>query len=209
VTLTGTSIEVFHGDLDDDVFEMATAATSIGWDIETSGLDWRNDTIGTCQLSVEDRVLIVIPSTYEPRRLRRLLENSKIRKVFHHAPFDLRFMVYQWKAQPKNIACTKVAAKILNPNLAGEAYSLKPVLRRFLAVNISKDQQVSDWLAPTLTTEQLTYAAADVLHLVELCHVLRKMCRDEHLEDVLIQSWNYLPTRVSLDLRGSGDVFAY
>jgi ribonuclease D len=207
--LVETKIEVFHGDLDDDVFELATSAHFIGWDIETSGLDWRRDEIGTCQLAVADRVIIVIPSTYKPLRLRRLLENSEVRKVFHHAPFDLRFMVHQWEAEPQNLACTKVAAKILDPNLENEAYSLKPVLRRFLSVDISKDQQVSNWRAPSLTQEQLTYAANDVLYLVKLCHVLRGLCREANLEHELIESWRYLPTRVALDLRGSGDVFAY
>jgi ribonuclease D len=207
--LVGTSVEVFHGDLNEDVFDMASNANSIGWDIETSGLDWREDAIGTCQLALGNRVFIVVPSTYQPTRLRYLLENSRIQKVFHHAPFDLRFMAHQWKVKPKNVACTKVAAKILNPSLESEAYSLKPVLQRFLSIDISKDQQVSNWLAPTLTQEQLKYAAGDVMYLVGLCDVLRKMCRDAHLEEDLIASWKYLPTRVSLDLRGSGDVFAY
>jgi ribonuclease D len=102
-----------------------------------------------------------------------------------------------------------VAAKILEPGLDHAAYSLKPVLKRFLAVEISKDLQVSDWLAPHLSDEQLMYAANDVMHLVDLCQTLRGACEVAGLGQVLTESWRYLPVRVALDMRGSGDVFSY
>jgi ribonuclease D len=208
--LVGIRTQVFHGDLSSDGFRLATSAESIGWDIETSGLDWRSDSIGTCQLAVGDRVFIVIPyANVAPSRLCHLLQNPKVRKVFHHAAFDLRFMVHHWAAKPANIACTKIAAKILEPGLERADYSLKPVLRRYLSVDISKDQQLSDWLASSLTEDQLNYAASDVAYLVQLCDQLRNLCRAANLENELLESWNYLPTRVTLDLRGTGDVFIY
>ena len=209
MALLRAGIELRHGDIDRHDLAYAVDTGVVACDIETSGLDWRKDSIGTCQIAMRDRLLVLIPSGHAPSNLRSLLENSRVQKVFHHATFDLRFMAYRWGVRPRNIACTKVAAKILEPGLDRAAYSLKPVLKRFLAVEISKDLQVSDWLAPHLSDEQLMYAANDVLYLVDLCGTLRGACEAAGLGQELTESWRYLPVRVALDMRGSGDVFSY
>lgn len=208
--VSDTTVEIHHGDLTLEIFQKAATVALVGWDIETSGLDWRTDKIGTCQIAVQDRVVIVVLDRgVRPPLLATLLESDSVRKVFHHAPFDLRFMAYQWGVTVRNVACTKIASKILRPGLSAGDHSLKPLLQRQLNVRIEKGQQVSDWLAPTLTAEQLEYAAADVAHLTELYQSLLVECRDEGLEGEIEASYSYLPVRVSLDLRGSGDVFAY
>lgn len=207
---TDAVVEVLRDDLTHEFFEEAVEAGSVAWDIETSGLDWSRDSIGTCQIATERRLAIVVLKVgEEPKYLAALLEDVRVRKVFHHAPFDLRFMVRQWSTHPRNVACTKVASKILDPQLDNPEHSLKPVLQRHLGVEISKDQQVSDWLAPALSEDQLNYAAADVSHLLALYRTLLAKSRRAGVEVEVEASYAYLPTRVSLDLRGSGDVFAY
>lgn len=206
---TRPQVQVVRGDISEDDLKNATEAIAVGWDIETSGLDWRIDSIGTCQIATPDRIVIVIPSEVAPKRLLGLLADSSVLKVFHHAPFDLRFMVHRWKTTPQNVACTKIAVKILCPGLERGEYSLKPVLKRFLSVDISKEQQASNWLSEHLSAGQLNYAAIDVKHLVALHDVLVGLCATSGLERELVESWMYLPTRVALDIRGSGDVFSY
>lgn len=204
-------VQVVDGDLTQDLFETFLAAGLVACDIETSGLDWSSDTIGTCQVATEDEVAVVVlaDEAGDPKFLRALIEVDQVQKVFHHAPFDLRFMVAQWGVAPRNIACTKVASKILDPGLENRDHSLLPVLERHLGIEISKDQQVSNWLAPDLSPEQILYAAGDVAHLVRLHAVLRAKCEGAGLEPLLLESFDYLPTRVRLDLHGSGDVFTY
>lgn len=205
-----SSVQVLLSDLPRDFYEAALGAELVAWDIETSGLDWSSDAIGTCQVATEDAIaIVVLDGTRAPKFLCALLEDDQVQKVFHHAPFDLRFMVAQWDVTPRNVACTKVASKILNPELANGDHSLMPVLKRHLDVDISKDQQVSDWLSQDLSPEQIRYAAGDVANLVRLHKVLMAKCEDAGLTPLLLESFKYLPTRVRLDLRGSEDVFAY
>jgi ribonuclease D len=204
------AVEVHYRDLPEDFYEHALDADSIAWDIETSGLNWAVDRIGTCQLATRDRIcVVVLDQRVPPTLLMALLQNSSVRKVFHHAPFDLRFMAYQWGISPCNVACTKISSKILDPDLSGREHSLLPVLRRHLGIEISKVQQVSDWLAPELTNAQLEYAAGDVAHLIGLADELEAKCAAAGLTSELKESFAYLPTRVKLDIRGSGDVFSY
>lgn len=205
-----TPVEVMRGDLGQAWFDAAVDAGRVAWDIETSGLDWHTDRIATCQVGVAGRVAVVaLDGVVPPVRLRELLERHDVTKVFHHAPFDLRFMTKEWGAQPASVACTKIASKILDPGAEPAEHSLKPVLHRYLGVQISKDQQVSDWMADHLTADQVRYAAADVAHLLKLLDVLTAQCDVRGLRSLLQASFEYLPSRVALDLRGSGDVYSY
>ncbi|USQ80103.1 hypothetical protein NF556_00100 [Ornithinimicrobium faecis] len=206
----GAAVSVIRGDLSQEWLDAAVRVGRVAWDIETSGLDWRTDRIGTCQLGVDGRVVVVVLDVeVPPVRLGELLERHDVTKVFHHAPFDLRFMAHQWRVAPVNVACTKIASKILDPRADPAEHSLMPVLRRHLSVHITKDQQVSDWLAPNLTDDQVRYAAADVAHLLDLLDVLTARCEALGLHALLRASFEYLPSRVALDLHGSGDVYSY
>lgn len=185
-------------------------AALVAWDIETSGLDWRLDRIATCQLHVPDvGTQIVRVNGQRPDRLCELLTSEHVLKVFHHAPFDLRFMRYHWKAGARNLACTKILSKIVRPDAAMEEHSLKPTLKRFLGVALDKGQQTSNWLNEELTDEQLTYAARDVEFLVPLFSKLMDEARASGVADIAERTFEYIPIRVETDIRGCGDVFAY
>ncbi|WP_199424253.1 ribonuclease D [Actinotalea solisilvae] len=204
------AIRVVSGDLSPE-FEWAVRdARLVAWDIETSGLDWATDQIATCQLHVADiGTEVVRLNDAVPDRLRDLLNSERVVKVFHHAAFDLRFMRHHWRIAPRGVACTKILSKIVHPGLAGREHSLKPVLSRYLGVELDKTQQVSDWFAEDLSEEQLRYAVRDVEFLLPLFDRLMGAARANGVADLVEQSFAYLPTRVETDLRGSGDVFAY
>ena len=201
----------FTDDVDHDWLRHARAAGSVAWDIETTGLEWERARIGTCQLATADRAAVVqLRSGQVPGRLRDLLQDSTVTKVFHHAPFDLRFMAHAWDARPLNVACTKVAAKIVEHGLADpKAYSLEPLLRRHLGVHIDKAQQVSDWTREDLSTEQVRYAVNDVIYLRPLLAALLDLAAQQGAAELIAASFRYLPTRVELDIRGIGDAFLY
>lgn len=202
--------QLLQSDVDQAWIDAALRVGRVAWDIETTGLDWAHDTIATCQLAVGTAVAIVqMKRGKVPGLLRSLLADPRVTKVFHHAPFDLRFMANAWSVTPASIACTKIASKIVDPGRRPEEYSLKPVLRRYLNVEIDKTQQVSDWTRGRLSEDQLAYAATDVMYLNELHDRLEDHARRSGVDELVQASFQYLPTRVALDLSGAGDVFAY
>lgn len=181
----------------------------LAWDIETSGLDWSKESIGTCQLAGRSRSVIVQLDGRRPDRLSSLLEDSDVTKIFHHAMFDLRFMSHAWGVAPANIVCTKVASKILQPGVTADAHSLKALLEAKLDVRLSKEQQTSDWLRDRLSAEQIEYAVRDVAYLAPLLSVLLRELEAAGKLHLALASFAYIPTRVWLDLSGTGDVFTY
>ena len=204
------TVAIYRGDLPDALADRFAQAGRLAWDIETSGLDWSRDRIGTCQLAGDDTSAVVqIDSLRRPDNLMRLLSIQSVQKVFHHAAFDLRFMAAAWGAKPQSIACTKVASKILNPQGANDAHSLKTLVRQHLGIQLDKDQQRSDWMVRELSPDQTRYALNDVLHLTSLLDRLLDKARQEGVEELIQASFAYLPARVLLDIRGSGDVFTY
>jgi len=202
---------VVHGDLPPELARAFASCSLIGWDVETSGLDWRTDRIGTCQIFAEDVGTAVVSLSGEtPARLADLLENAHVVKVFHHAPFDLRFMVHAWEARPTSVRCTKVASKLLDPQAPNEVHSLQNLAARFLGVRLSKGSvRTSDWSVDSLSAEQIEYAAGDVIHLPSLLGALESVLQRERLNDLYEHCCAFLPTRVSLELGGYPDVFAY
>jgi len=204
-----TEIEVAKGDLPYDYLKGALNSGIVALDLETSGLDWKKDRIATCQLYTPAlSVMIVRIGKTIPGNLKLLLAEASVRKVFHHAMFDLRFMAYHWQVSPESIACTKIASKLLDPGNRSE-HSLKPLLKNYIGVEIDKTQQLSNWLSRTLSKEQLTYAALDVVYLLPLFSTLRKELEIKGLWDLATACFAHLPTRVQLDLLGFQDVYAY
>jgi ribonuclease D len=208
--LTTVEPRLYQGDIGQDFLDRARAEGRVAWDIETTGLDWATDRIGTCQLAVAGDISVVQLGEWgTPDRLRSLLEDPNVVKVFHHAPFDLRFMAHHWKADPANLACTKIASKILDPAIDARAHSLKPVLERYLDVAIDKGEQQSDWVRESLSEAQVAYAATDVQYLSDLYDLMVARARRMGVDPLLRASYDYLPTRIKLDLLGAGDVFDY
>jgi ribonuclease D len=208
---TPGTVHVLHGDLPDRLAAAFAASPRIAWDVETSGLDWRHDQLGTCQLFAEGvGVAVVRVGNSRPARLAALLEDPAAEKVFHHAPFDLRFMVHAWAVRPASIRCTKVASKLLDPAAPNEAHSLQPLVFRYLGVSLAKGSvRTSDWSAPRLTAEQVEYAVGDVLHLPTLLDAMERALQDAGLAALYNACCAFLPARVTLELGDYPDVFAY
>lgn len=182
----------------------------VAWDIETTGLDWRADRIGTCQLYVPGKDTVIVKVGPEaPPLLAQLLADGSVIKLFHHAMFDLRFMSHTWDVEPDNVACTKVAAKILYGNAPDATTSLKGLLELHLGVELDKAQQVSDWTAADLTGEQLAYAASDVLYLFDLLYRLETGLEREGRLELARACYAHVQTRVKLDILGLPDVYTH
>jgi len=182
---------------------------NVGIDIETSGLNFRNDKIGSIQVfDGVDAVYIIRPpfKTVVPN-LNAVIESEKTRKIFHHAMFDLRFLAFQLEVKPKNIQCTKIAAKIVIPDL--EKSSLVNIIQRYLGLSLDKGQQQSNWMEDALTPDQVLYAVKDVIYLPRIRNLLMKEAGEKRCRSLVLKSFEYIPTRVALDISGQGDVFIY
>lgn len=204
-------LSVVRRDLPAEFADAFAGTSRVAWDVETSGLDWLHDRLGTCQLFA-DEVGVVVVGLVEtvPPRLAALLENPAVEKVFHHAPFDLRFMMHAWRTRPASIRCTKVASKLLSPQAPNEDHSLKSLVLRHLGVRLEKGAvRTSDWTAASLTGSQVEYAAADVIHLLDLLDVLKGELEAAGLAALYEECCGFLPARVQLELGGYPDVFAY
>ena len=186
-------------------------ARRVAWDVETTGLDWRRERLATCQLFAEDSGVVVIGlDGGKPDRLAALLEDPTVEKVFHHAPFDLRFIIHAWQVRPASIRCTKVASKLLQPEAPNQAHTLQQLVARHLGVVLEKGSvRTSDWAAADLTPEQIEYAAGDVLHLPALLDVLTGALHKAGLTGLYDDCCAFLPARAVLELGGYPDVFAY
>lgn len=203
------NIVVYEHDIPDKYTDWVRKAKIVAWDIETLGLDWRNDRIGICQLHTPEKpaVIIRIDDT-SPKKLQSLLSDASIRKVFHHAIFDLQFMSYHWKVLPQNIACTKIASKLLDVKNENK-HSLQFLLRQYLGVVIDKNERLSNWLSNELTEKQIAYAAKDVIYLLSLLDVLERELKSKGLLEFAHLCFAHIPTRIQLDILGYGDIYSY
>jgi len=122
--------------------------------------------------------------------------------------FDLRFMSYHWKVLPQNIACTKIAVKLLDIENENK-HSLQPILKKYLGIEISKHERLSNWLSDRLTEKQITYAVKDVIYLLQLLDVLERKLKSKDLLELAHLCFAHIPTKVQLDILGHGDVYSY
>jgi ribonuclease D len=180
-------------------------------DTETMGLDHRRDRLCLVQLSSGDGnahcVQIARPGpdgTYqESPNLRRLLEDTNTLKIFHFARFDLAALRRALGVTVAPVVCTKIASKLVRTYT--DRHGLKDLCRDLVGVEISKQQQTSDWGAPELSQEQLAYAASDVLHLHALWARLKGLLEREGRLALAEDCFRFLPTRSQLDLMGYDD----
>lgn len=203
-------IPLLEGDVPKAFIAAAKEQACVAWDIETSGLDWRSERIGLCQVWVENHGLAIVKinKNKKPRNLAALIEDASIQKVFHHAMFDLRFLCYHWGVAAANIACTKIASKLLDPSRT-QGHNLAPLLHRYLGVTIDKSQRKSDWLSWALTQDQLAYAGDDVIHLSALLRALMRELQAKQLCDLAKSCFAHIPTQVQLEIRGYKDIYGY
>jgi len=202
------TIRYHEGDLPAGV----TFGVSVAIDTETMGLHPHRDRLCVVQLSrgdgSADVVRIAHGQTRAPR-LEALLADPAVVKIFHFARFDLAALYQRFGVMPAPVYCTKIASKLARTYT--DRHGLKDLLRELLGVEISKQQQSSDWGADTLSDAQLAYAASDVLHLHAVREKLEAMLAREGRTDVAAACFGFLPTRARLDLMGwpETDIFSH
>jgi len=181
-------------------------------DTETLGLNPHRDRLCVVQLSAGDgdaHVLQIPKDDISAPNLKALLEDTAVVKLFHFARFDVAVLHKYLGAAVSPVYCTKIASKLTRTYT--DRHGLKDLCRELLGVDLSKQQQSSDWAAEQLTPEQQAYAASDVLHLHALHDILQAKLVRENRTDLAQASFDYLPTRAALDLAGwpEVDIFAH
>ena len=202
------SIHLHRGDLPADV----SFGDAVAIDTETMGLNPKRDRLCLVQLSAGDGVCHLVqiaPGQTTAPILTNLLTDPKILKIFHFARFDLGILQQTFGTMTAPIYCTKIASRLARTFT--DRHGLKDITRELLGVELSKQQQSSDWGAGELTAEQLRYAASDVLYLHRLRERLDAMLAREGRAEYAASCFTFLATRVRLDLAGwpEEDIFAH
>ena len=202
------TIRLHRGDLPD----LARFKGSVAIDTETMGLDPHRDRLCVVQLSAGDGSadVVQIPAGQtDAPHLKKLLGDPSVLKIFHFARFDLGILYKTFGVMPAPVYCTKIASRLCRTYT--DRHGLKDLSRDLLGIDLSKQQQLTDWGAETLTEPQVAYAASDVLHLHQLKDRLDAMLAREGREDIAATCFGFLPHRVRLDLAGwaQEDIFAH
>ena len=197
------AIHLHQSDLPDGL----TLGPVVAIDTETMGLDPRRDRLCVVQLSAGDGhahlVQIARGQTSAPN-LARLLTDPAVIKLFHFGRFDIAAMKQAFGVTTAPVWCTKIASRLIRTFT--DRHGLKYLLQELVGVDVSKQQQTSDWGAETLTEAQKDYAASDVLYLHKLKAALEIRLIREGRMDLAQRCFDFLPTRAELDLMGWGDV---
>jgi ribonuclease D len=188
------------------------AGTSIAVDTETLGLNPGRDRLCVVQLSRGDGsadVVQIAKGQAVPPVLSAVLADPAVSKIFHYARFDIAALQQAFGIVTAPVYCTKIASKLVRTYT--DRHGLKDLSRELLSVDMSKQQQSSDWGAAELSKEQVAYAASDVLHLHELKAKLDMMLMREGRMEIAEACFRFLPTRAALDLQGwpEVDIFAH
>ncbi len=201
-------VHLHHGDLPEGL----DLGPIVAVDSETMGLNPFRDRLCLVQLSKGDGVchLVQIPRAGGPApRLAALLANPSVLKLLHFARFDVAMLKHHLGVLTRPLYCTKTASRLVRTMT--DKHGLKDLARELLGVDISKQQQTSDWGAETLTDEQKNYAASDVLHLHELKEKLDALLIREGRTELARACFEFIPYRAALDLAGWAeiDIFAH
>ncbi|GFO81810.1 MAG: 3'-5' exonuclease [Methyloceanibacter sp.] len=201
------TVELYKGDLPPGRF----AAKSIAVDTETLGLNPHRDRLCLVQLSGGDgtAALVQVDREGEAPELKRLLADESVLKIFHYARFDVAVLKHYLGVNTAPVYCTKIASKLARTYT--DRHGLKDLCRELLGIELSKQQQSSDWGAAELSADQRNYAASDVLYLHALKERLDGMLEREGREHLARACFSFLPTRAELDLEGWADmdIFAH
>lgn len=199
----------FHkGDLAPDL----SFGDAVAIDTETLGLNPLRDRLCLVQLSAGDGsadIVQIAPGQREAPRLQALLADPAVTKIFHYARFDIAVLFHTFGVMAGPLFCTKIASRLTRTYT--DRHGLKDLVKDLLDIELSKQQQSSDWAAETLSEAQLAYAASDVLHLHELRSRLIQRLNREGRADLAAACFGFLPTRAKLDLMGWGeeDIFSH
>ena len=176
-------------------------------DCETMGLNPHRDRLCVIQLSGGDGDAHIVQITQDQSmapNLCAMIEDRSVLKLFHFGRFDIAAIYNAFGALAGPVYCTKIASKLVRTYT--DRHGLKNLLQELLGVDISKQQQSSDWGAPRLTDAQLDYAASDVLYLHRIQAELNRMLEREGRMDLAQACFEFLPTRARLDLAGWADI---
>jgi ribonuclease D len=202
------TVRSHRGDLPADY----VPGSSIAVDTETLGLNPHRDRLCVVQISRGDGdadVVQIMKDGPRPEKLAAVMADPAVLKIFHFARFDLAVLRKALGVHTTPVYCTKIASKLTRTYT--DRHGLKDILRELLGVEISKQQQSSDWGADTLSQAQLDYAASDVLHLHGLKRRFDEMLAREGRTHLADSCFAFLPTRAELDLAGwpEVDIFAH
>lgn len=202
------TIRLHQGDLPASVRYSGAVAI----DTETLGLNPHRDRLCLVQLSGGDGnadIVQIAAGQKEAPNLTALLADPAIVKIFHFARFDVTVLMHAFGVVTRPIFCTKIASRLTRTYT--DRHGLKDLLKDVLDIDISKQQQSSDWAAPSLSDAQLAYAASDVTHLHALRAALVARLDREGRRDLAEACFAFLPTRARLDLAGwpEEDIFAH
>jgi ribonuclease D len=196
------TIRLHRGDLPD----LSAYKGMVAIDTETMGLDPRRDRLCVVQLSPGDGsadvVQIAAGQTKAPN-IERLLADRSVLKLFHYARFDMGMLYKAFGVMAEPVYCTKIASRLARTYT--DRHGLKDLARELIGVDLSKQQQSSDWGADSLSDAQVAYAATDVLHLHALKEKLDAMLAREARAELAEACYRFLPERVRLDLAGWAD----
>lgn len=202
-SMANPRIELHKGDLPAGL----NFGPAVAVDTETLGLKPSRDRLCLVQLSAGDNTAHLVQfaaDRYEAPRLKALLADPSVLKIFHYARFDVAVLKAYLGVDTKPIYCTKIASKLVRTYT--DRHGLKDLASELLGVELSKQQQSSDWGAAELTQQQLNYAASDVLHLHAIKARLDAMLARENRTALAQACFDFLPTRAELDLLGYDDV---
>lgn len=199
---------VYQNDLPDGL----DLGPMVAIDCETMGLHPHRDRLCVVQLSGGDghgHLVQIAKGQTEAPNLCRLLEDPNVLKLFHFGRFDIAAMLNAFGAVTAPVYCTKIASRLVRTYT--DRHGLAKLLSELLSIDISKQQQSSDWGAPDLTKAQVDYAASDVLYLHQLRDVLNGMLEREGRMEMAQACFDFLPMRAQLDLAGwpETDIFAH
>ena len=185
---------------------------SVAIDTETMGLEPRRDRLCLAQLSGGDGTAHLVrfaPGIYEAPNMCKLLTNPSVRKLFHYGRFDIAVLGHYLGVFAAPVYCTKIASRLTRTYT--DRHGLKDLCRQLIGVELSKQQQISDWGAQSLSEEQKVYAASDVLYLHQLKEKLDALLEREGRTHIAEACFEFLPTRARLDLLGwaERDIFSH
>ena len=201
--MSNNKITLHRGDLAEGV----TFGDSVAIDSETLGLNPHRDRLCLVQLSAGDGTAHLVQfdgSNYDAPRLKAVLEDAGVLKIFHFARFDVAVMHKYLGVLATPIYCTKIASKLVRTYT--DRHGLKDVVSELAGMELSKQQQSSDWAATELSEQQLAYAASDVLYLHTVKRRLDLMLEREGRTQLAQRAFDFLATRAELDLKGFGDI---
>lgn len=202
------TIMLHQGDLPDGLAFGAAVAV----DTEAMGLNNHRDRLCLVQLSAGDghaHLVRFARGAYDAPNLKRLLADPGVTKIFHFARFDVAILKHYLDVDCTPLYCTKIASQLCRTYT--DKHSLRELCREILGVELSKQQQSSDWGADALSEDQMAYAASDVLHLHALKKRLDEMLSREGRLELAQRTIDFIPTRAQLDLLGweGHDIFAH